>query len=487
MNKKIITGLLLTFVAVAVYAHNLAGINADGDSLWFNNVSSATGRRNVVELTYKGSWWGAVENEYQDTINIPETITINRVTYTVIGIGEQAFAECRKLHSVTIPETIEYIGNGAFESCCYLKQINYNAIRCADFTLPSFAPFSFNNMAVGEYVYDEDGYPDNYWSAYDLEEVNVGEKVERIPDYMFYGLGGTLQQADFTRSPYVIVTTKAGVPHINFLGQPKEFGNQAFRACRMLKDITLPDGVTFIGQALFADCDTLQTIVLPDGIEEIPAYFFMNCKELANINIPNSVKSINYEAFKGCTKLTEVVLPEGLTVVGPSAFRSCENLSSAVLPSTLKTIDGYAFSDCTTLQSIVIPQSVNEIGNYAFEDCTHLKTIKLEGSTRLIGNFVFAGCINLSKGEVNAPAKMPQIKANTFFGVENSMKVNVPKESEDEYRNDPYWGRFFMPTSVSNVTTEAAVKSNKYMLNGQIVIENNGTTYTVDGRQIFGN
>lgn len=479
--KKVFAFLMLMAVVITANAHDLIGFTADGDTLYFNNISNKI-EGNVLEVTYKGGWYGAFEDEYQDTINIPSTINISGKTYVITVIGEQAFAECRKLTAITIPETIKQIKDKAFQSCCHLEVVNYNAIRCADLTLPQFAPFSFGNMAVGEYVYDEDGYPERFWSAYDLKELNIGEKVQRIPSFMFYGLGGGLQQADLTKRPYDIVNSKAGVEHINFLGEPTEFGDQCFRACRMLQEITLPKGITYYGQAMFTDCDTLSEVILPEGMEEIPAYFFKNCKELVNVELPNTITRISYEAFRNCAKLTEFELPDGLQVIGPSAFRSNANLLSITLPNSLVTIDGYAFSDCNSLQSITIPQNVIEIGNYAFEDCTHLTNVTFEGNTRLIGNFVFAGCLRMSNGVVNAPALMPQIQNNTFFGIENSMKVNVPTESLEQYINNPYWGRFFAPTEIENINGDS--NYNKLYRDGQLLIQRNGSTYTISGQII---
>ena len=475
---------MLAMVATSAIAHNFEVKNADGVSIWYNDVSTTYGS-SAVEVTFQGKWYDDSQDEYKGNVVIPDTITTGGKKYRVVGIGEQAFSRCFSLKTITIPESIEYIGNKAFEACCHLRTVNYNAIRCRDLTLPSFAPFSYGNAAYGEYVYPDDdpSYPDSYWSAYDLKEVNIGANVERIPDYMFYGMGGGLAQADYTVRPVKVDQSKAGVTKINFLGTPKEIGNQAFRACRMLRSITIPDGVTSIGQALFADCDTLSTVTLPDGIEDIPAYFFSNCKELTTINYPASIKRVNFEAFKNCAKLTVVALPEGLTAVGPSAFRACENLQTVQLPSTLTTIDGYAFSDCTALQSITIPAAVEGIGNYAFEDCTHLTEVKMEGNTRLIGNFVFAGCMGLSDGEFYAPATMPKISKNTFEGVRNSMKVIVEGGDNSEYEQDENWKRFFMPAAVENVETTTGTHARKLMRNGNIYIEKNGRYFDILGNE----
>ena len=219
-------------------------------------------------------------------------------------------------------------------------------------------------------------------------------------------------------------------------------------------------------------------------MKEIPAYFFMNCKELNNFVFPSKVERIDFEAFKNCAKIKDLSnLPTGLTVIGPSAFRACENITNVVLPNGLTTIDGYAFSDCTALPSIEIPASVEGIGNYAFEDCTNLVTVTLHEGTKEIGNFVFAGCLKLSKGVVNAPARMPRIFAQTFQGVENTMTVNVAGGDESEYAADTYWGRFFAPQGVEEVQNNLR-KAHKAIQNGQVVILRDNKKFDILGNEL---
>jgi hypothetical protein len=484
MTKKISILILTLAASLTAAAHHYEVANADSVTIYYNDVTAGYGS-NAVEVVYKGTWYGAYPNTYKDTVNIPDKILVDGKQFKVIGIGEQAFSQSFNLKSVTIPESIEYIRDKAFENCYNIAEVNYNAVRCADFTMPEYAPFSFGNMAYSEYVYpeDDDSYPDKFWSAYKLRTINIGASVERVPDYMFYGMGGTLQQADFTKRPTKTTTTKEGVTAVNFLGTPKEIGNQVFRRCPLLQSLEIPNGVQSVGQALFADCDTLATVVLPDYIEEIPAYFFMNCKELANFAFPTHVQRINFEAFKNCAKLTDLNnLPAGLKVIGPSAFRACEFITSVNLPEGLETIDGYSFSDCTGLTSIEIPGTVEIIGNYAFEDCTNLTTVTMHEGTKEIGNFVFAGCRKLSKGILNAPARMPRIYAQTFQGVDNSMTVNVAGGDEQEYAADAYWGRFFAPQGVEEVTTTTR-KAHKVIRDGNVYILRDGKTFDILGNE----
>ncbi|MBR5727187.1 MAG: leucine-rich repeat domain-containing protein, partial [Muribaculaceae bacterium] len=63
-----------------------------------------------------------VHDEYSGPIIVPETTIINEVTYHVVGIGEEAFANCN-VTEVSLPHGLEYINSGAFNGCRSVKSI----------------------------------------------------------------------------------------------------------------------------------------------------------------------------------------------------------------------------------------------------------------------------------------------------------------------------------------------------------------------------
>ena len=69
-------------------------------------------------------------------------------------------------------------------------------------------------------------------------------------------------------------------------------------------DVTIPDGVTSIGDCAFEGCSNLTSITIPDGVTSIGDCAFYECKKLTSITIPDGVTSIGYSAFYGCKKLT---------------------------------------------------------------------------------------------------------------------------------------------------------------------------------------
>ena len=65
----------------------------------------------------------AIENYYTGNVVIPETVDYDDKTYTVIGIGENAFDGCYELTSAVIPSSVTNIGQQAFQGCVGLTNV----------------------------------------------------------------------------------------------------------------------------------------------------------------------------------------------------------------------------------------------------------------------------------------------------------------------------------------------------------------------------
>ena len=142
--------------------------------------------------------------------------------------------------------------------------------------------------------------------------------------------------------------------------------DDAFRWRDNMREITLPQNVTSIGNGAFSCCLHLQEIILPSSIMSIGDKAFLRCMDLQEITIPSSVTSIGDKAFWRCKNLQEITLPSGLTSIGNSTFESCWNLQKITLPSSVTSIGDFAFRDCRYLQEITIPSSVTSIGDNIF-------------------------------------------------------------------------------------------------------------------------
>ena len=81
--------------------------------------------------------------------------------------------------------------------------------------------------------------------------------------------------------------------------------------------ITLPVGVTVIGDGAFADCNALVTVILPSSLTAIGERVFQNCSALVSITLPQSITTVGETAFDGCDALEKVTvtskdIPAGL-------------------------------------------------------------------------------------------------------------------------------------------------------------------------------
>ena len=82
---------------------------------------------------------------------------------------------------------------------------------------------------------------------------------------------------------------------------------------------------------------------------------FYNCSGLTSVTIPDGVTSIGDRAFYDCTGLTSVTIPDSVTSIGNSAFYNCRGLTSVTIPDGVTSIGSSAFSGCSGLESITIP------------------------------------------------------------------------------------------------------------------------------------
>ena len=304
-------------------------------------------------------------------------------------IGDAAFYGCTSLTSITIPDSVIYVGHSAFEDAP-LTSIVWNAKKCEDF---------FWKTGAGD-----GGRPSQhpFMGSTKTTSITFGEGVEHIPGQ--------------------ICKRMTGLTSITIPNSVTSIGGSAFIECSALYSINLGNSVTSIGNYAFSDCSSLTSITIPNSVTIIGDYAFRECSALSSINLGNSVMSIGNNAFSNCSSLTSVTIPNSVTSIGSYAFSNCPALTSVTINNSATSIESGAFRECSALSSINLGNSVTSIGDKAFFDCSRLNNVVLGNSVMTIGERAFCNC---SIRSLTIPNSVTSI-GDGAFGNNSFTSVTVP-------------------------------------------------------------
>lgn len=213
--------------------------------------------------------------QYEGTdtnIVVPDTIDGRKVTV----LGNSTFQYCTQasdIESVTLPDSLTTIEKNAFYNCEKLKSVtipqNVSSIGLAAF-VEGLSESSLTEIKVD---------PENpYFSEKDgVVFSKDGTKLIVFPS----GRSGDYQIPDGTVS----------------------VGDYAFYYCVNVSSITVPGSVRSLGEGAFGNCSSLTKAVLKEGLEEIGEYAFQSSSGIRDIIIPASVKSVGKNGLRlssGC-------------------------------------------------------------------------------------------------------------------------------------------------------------------------------------------
>jgi hypothetical protein len=169
--------------------------------------------------------------------------------------------------------------------------------------------------------------------------------------------------------------------------------------------VTIPEGVTSIGDAAFYMCKDIEKVTVPDSVTSIDEGAFMNCAKLREINIPNSVATIGDQAFLDCKSLANIIIPDDTKIEGDMAFSGCKKLAD---PNGFVIVQGVLYNYYGTDTVVTIPDGVTHIGRFAFTDCHELESVMIPDSVTSIGYYAFRMCLNLTR--VTIPGSVTHIE-----------------------------------------------------------------------------
>jgi len=226
--------------------------------------------------------------------------------------------------------------------------------------------------------------------------------------------------------------------------------NEAFRGCTAMTSVVVKPSETTtltLGDEVFRNCVALNEVSLPKHLTSLGIRTFHSCKALPRITLPNSIKYVNVETFRECSLLSEVVLPEALDSIGEQAFRDCKALKGVFLPATLKKIGREAFRYCNNITELLLPGSIETMDRYAFANLGKLSSLTIQEGLSVLGEEAFKSCGSL-KNIYCYTSAVPTVYDNTFpesvFQENTKATLAVQPSMYNTFESHAVWGRFLL-------------------------------------------
>ena len=391
---------------------------------------SELGYQAITALEFTGSDGAYTASYNGDTSLLKDSALIvpsmvNGSPVTAIAASSTATEEQKAaVTSVYIPESVETIGDNAFEGYTNLETVTLEQNEAA-------SGASVQSDSTGLTTIGANSFKD----CSSLTELTIPNTVTKMDTTALTGCSNLKNITLDTMNSNVLTAVKTlantnGEMNLVIGDSVTTIETRAFEDCTGLTSVTIGSGVTSIGSYAFYECIGLTSIVIPNSVTSIGNNTFYGCTGLTNIEIPDSVTSIGNFAFNRCSGLTSIVIPNSVTSIGENGvFGNCSSLTSITvasgntsyhiennclietstntlircyaniieieIPSSVTSIGHSAFSGCKNLTSIEIPNSVTSIGAYAFQDCTGLTSATIGFNVTYIGFFSFSNCANL--------------------------------------------------------------------------------------------
>ena len=436
----------------------------------------------VVAFVGTGIYTNAANWE-NDVLYINDCLTLAKVSisgaYTIKAgtrlIADYAFSG--SLTSVTIPNSVTSIGEGAFEGCSNITSVTWNAKNC-------------NSYNFGSQV----------------TSFEFGNEVEVIPSSLCKGMEKL---------------TSISIPN-----SVTSIGEGAFEGCTNITSVSWNakncNSYNFGSQ--------VTSFEFGNEVEVIPSSLCKGLEKLISISIPNSVKTIGVSAFKGCIRLGKITLGNGLENIGANAFAECTRLYDIYVYATYPpfaeessfanynvyvyipceyqrdyTLDivwgKFKFIECissdnVTTDEIVITPSDNE-ANVTWPTVSGAATYELvikDKDGNIVCTLIFNANGQLTSIAFNAPSRngVPAQTQNAGFsftitGLDSGTGYDLTLTAKDNSGNIieettiPFHTDY--PEGIDDVQGDE-VQSTKVIKDGQVLILRNGKTYTMQGQEV---
>ena len=340
----------------------------------------------------------------------------------VTKIGDYAFYQYGNptLSSLRMPDSVTEIGYYSFSNCENLTSITLS-----------------NSLTYIGYAFSYCG----------ITEITIPDSVTYVADHLFsfcddlkaiYGKFASTDNRCLVVDGVLNSFAPSGLTSYSIPSGITTIGNYAFYDCKNLTSVTIPSSVTAIGHSAFG-YTSLSSVTLPSNLQSIGEDAFRYCN-ITTINIPSSVTTIEGNPFAYCTKLAtfsgQYTTSDNNALIYNNILTSvASDVTQYTVPEAVKTLGVSSFSNCKSLTSVTIPANVTEIRSHGFSNCPNLTAVH---------------CLSTTPPTAN---KQNWDAWHCFDNNASGRKIYVPAESVSAYKSAENWSTY-ADDIVAEATTE---------------------------------
>ena len=254
--------------------------------------------------------------------------------------------------------------------------------------------------------------------------------------------------------------------------------NYAFYLCENLPSITIPDGVTSLGDGAFYDCTALAEVTLPSTLESIGSYVFWDCSSLTTITLPAGLQSLGNFVFHECSALTSIT---SLAVAPPTCTENAFETLETTLPVYVSGngLEDYKAHDAWKRFDIRcnLPSNLT-ITNITSNSAVISWTPSGDEMLWSISIFDFGEGVWWDDFMVTQnPLTLAGLKPNNSYLIAVKAIFTSCSSGFTDYESfstSP-------ATGIGEITNDKPQTTNKFFRNGVLYIECNGKTYNAQG------
>lgn len=372
---------------------------------------------------------------------------------TVFG-GYEDDSDKDALKSVTIPDGITEIAEGAFSDASNLSRVEFTSSS----SVKTIGQGAFQDTGITELVIPDSVQTinNNAFSGTQIKDLVISDGVGSIGNGAF---------ADAPIENLTIPADKTGDVQTIF-GTDSSTGSTGLK--ENLTNLTVTAGTDgTVADSSFTGFNKLQSVTLEEGVTNVGNNAFHGASNLADVTIPSSVTNLGNSSFQG-TGITELVIPDSDMTIGNNAFADApitdltipasatENGDVEKIFGTNSSSSGNGIKDTLTNLTVTGSENGSTIGSDSFSGFGNLSNVKIEDGVTDIESDAF-GNAGTNGMTIDFGETLETIGTGAFKGAGNDeteyhLPASVTDVASDAFDTDN--DKVFIDFEIYNISTD---------------------------------